>query len=65
MRIDDKEIWAAALHVERQHSEDAPRFIAERIGALAIAGDIEGVATWKAIATKLAQARALASKNKN
>lgn len=65
MALDDKEIWAAALHVERQYREDAPLFIAERIGAMAIAGDIKGVATWKAIATKLAQARALASKNKN
>ncbi len=53
MKIDDKELWACALHVERQHGDDAPRFVAERIGALVLAGDTEGVATWKAIAVKL------------
>ena len=53
MRIDDKEIWGSALQVERVHGEFAPRFIAERIGELALAGDFEGVATWKAIAGRL------------
>jgi len=50
---DDCELWACALQVERQHGEDAPRFVAERIGALAVAGDAEGIATWKAIARRL------------
>lgn len=53
MRIDDKELWACALQVERQHGNDAPKFVAERIGALALAGDFEGVETWRTIAGKL------------
>jgi len=52
---DDRELWACALQVERQHGKDAPRFVAERIGALATAGDEEGMATWKAIARRLDQ----------
>jgi hypothetical protein len=51
--VDDRELWACALQVERQHGKDAPRFVAERIGALAVAGDQAGVATWKAIAQRL------------
>jgi len=54
---DDRELWACALQVERQHGDDAPRFVAERIGALAVAGDQAGVATWKAIAWRLDQLR--------
>jgi len=53
MSVDDRELWACALQVERQHGDDAPRFVAERIGALAVAGDKAGVATWKAIAHRL------------
>ena len=53
MLPDDRELWACALQVERQHGKDAPRFVAERIGALAVAGDQEGIATWKAIARRL------------
>jgi len=54
---DDRELWACALQVERQHGDDAPRFVAERIGALAVAGDQDGVTTWKAIAQRLDQLR--------
>ena len=50
---DDRELWACALQVERQHGDDAPRFVAERIGALVVGGDEEGVKTWKAIARRL------------
>ena len=53
----EQERWAEALAIERQHGEDAPRFIAERIGALALAGDQEGIERWKAIATKLDEIR--------
>ena len=41
------------LAIEKQHGEQAGVWIAERIGALALAGDGEGVARWKAIAEKL------------
>lgn len=44
---------AEALQVERMHGDAAPRFVAERIGALALAGDEAGVARWKAIAFEL------------
>jgi len=53
----DQERWAEALAVERQHGEDAPRFVAERVGALELAGDMEGIERWKEIATRLDQLR--------
>ena len=53
MAVDDRELWACALQVERQHGDDAPRFVAERIGALSVTGDEEGIATWKEIARRL------------
>jgi hypothetical protein len=52
-----QERWAEALMVERQHGDDAPRVIAERIGALAANGDFDGVARWRAIAERLTQLR--------
>lgn len=50
---DEQHIWACVLAVEAQYGAGAPRFVAERIGALAIAGDADGVAMWKAIARRL------------
>jgi hypothetical protein len=49
----DRELWACALLVEREHGERAPVWIAERIGALALAGDAAGVERWKAVAACL------------
>lgn len=43
--------------VERQQDDNAPRVIAERIGALAAEGDFDGVARWRAIAERLSQLR--------
>jgi hypothetical protein len=37
----------------KQRGEAAPLFVAERIGALALAGDEAGVAIWKVIAARL------------
>ncbi|WP_443029356.1 DUF6961 family protein [Sphingopyxis sp. QXT-31] len=54
----ERELWACALLVERQHGEAAPLWIATRIGELALAGDMAGVERWKAIAAKLDQCRA-------
>jgi hypothetical protein len=51
----DQERWAEALAVHKQHGEGAPSFVAERIGALALAGDIDGIERWKAIAARLDQ----------
>lgn len=51
--LPDWELWACADTVVRQHGPGAPRFVAERIGALVLAGDAAGVATWKAIAPRV------------
>ena len=55
--LSDRELWACAIKVETTHGQQAPRFIAERIGALALAGDAAGVATWRAIAVRVDQLR--------
>lgn len=52
---DEQQLWACALAIERQHGVRAPVFVAERIGALALAGDAAGVARWKAIAARIDQ----------
>ena len=49
----DEERWAEAMAVQRQHGERAPLHVAERIGALALAGDEEGVQRWREIAIQL------------
>lgn len=51
----EQHLWACALAVERQHGARAPVFVAERIGALALAGDVSGVERWKAIAARMAK----------
>lgn len=51
------ELWACAQHVIKQHGDRAPAFVAERIGALTLAGDDEGVEAWKAIAARVEQLR--------
>ena len=55
--ISDRELWACATLVEKQHGERAPYFITERMLALAAAGDEVGVATWKAISDRYDQLR--------
>ena len=50
---DDEERLAEALAVQRQHGGNARIHVAERIGALALAGDAAGVDRWKAIAGAL------------
>lgn len=53
--IDDKELWACAHTVLTLHGARAPKIVAARIGALALANDADGVAVWKEIATRLNQ----------
>lgn len=52
MTIDDDERWrwAEASAIQRIHGDDAPRWIAERIGALGMAGDETGVERFRRIA---------------
>jgi hypothetical protein len=51
----ERELWACASMVIEQHGDHAPMFVAERIGALAVAGDQAGVDTWQAIAMRMDQ----------
>lgn len=51
--VADRELWACANEVLRRHVDRAPVFVPERIGALALAGDLAGVEAWKAIASKM------------
>jgi len=53
--ISDRELWACAAEVMRQHEDRAHVFVAERIGALALQADEQGVITWKAIASRMDQ----------
>lgn len=53
----EQERWAEALAVERRHGDAAPMFVAQRLRALALAGDHAGVARWQAIAVRLDQLR--------
>lgn len=55
MPLSDPELWSAANRVLATHGERAPLFVAERIGALALAGDAEGIAVWQAIARRTAE----------
>ncbi|WHU02476.1 hypothetical protein [Sphingomonas sp. NIBR02145] len=55
MPLRDIELWSAASMVLATHGERAPLFVAERIGALALAGDAEGIAVWQAIARRLSE----------
>ena len=51
--IGNRELWQCAGEVLKQHGGRAPRFVAERIGALALAGDTKGVTIWKGIARRI------------
>ena len=55
--LPDREIWACALQVLETHDRDAERFVAERLGACALAGDQAGLAVWKRIARRIDEIR--------
>ena len=48
----DKELWALALHVERQHGDDARIFMAKMLADAMIARDQVGIDLWKAVAKR-------------
>lgn len=50
--LSDRELWACAAETLRQYGAGAPAFVADRIGALALDGDMAGVAAWKVIAAR-------------
>lgn len=53
--LSDWELWACASQVLKTHGENAPLHVAEQIGVLALARDEAGIATWKAIAQRVAE----------
>lgn len=55
MSLSEWELWACANKVIATHGKDAPGHVAEQIGALALAGDAEGIRTWQAIASRMVE----------
>lgn len=51
----DDERWVKALAIKRTHGVMVPAYIAERIGALAMAGDLAGVTRFREIAARYEQ----------
>lgn len=51
----DDELWAIALAVMRTRGDHASVFVATRIGALALEGDLDGVAAWRRVAANMGQ----------
>lgn len=49
----DQELWGVASMMLNRHGQDAPVKVAERLGALAMAGEAEGVAMWQDVARRL------------
>jgi hypothetical protein len=48
----EQELWACALWLEQHHGKGGPDYIGEQVTRLALAGDMAGVATWRAIAER-------------
>ncbi|USA60140.1 hypothetical protein NCF85_08380 [Qipengyuania citrea] len=53
--LSDWELWACANQVLKTHGENAPLHVAEQIGVLALERDEAGIATWKAMAQRVAE----------
>jgi hypothetical protein len=49
----DEELWGMALMLLRQHGDRAAVQVAERIGELAVTGEMDGVELWREIAHRL------------
>ncbi len=52
---EDQVLWGAAAMLMKRHGKDAPRKVAERIGALALEDDQAGMALWVEIARRIAR----------
>ena len=52
--LSEWELWACANEVLKTHGEIAAVYVAEQIGARVLAGDEDGIATWQAIAHRIA-----------
>lgn len=53
MMLSDWELWACATATLKQHGVRARLVVAERIGALTLAGDAAGVEAWQKIAGRM------------
>jgi len=53
----ERERWAEALAIHRRYGESAPKHVAERLGAVGLAGDGAGVERWMQIAARINQLR--------
>lgn len=53
--LSDWELSACANEVLKTHGDKAALFVAEQIGMLVLAGDNNGIATWQAIARRIAE----------
>jgi hypothetical protein len=51
--LTDWELWACANQVHQTQGENAPHYVAEQLGALALAGDTDGIRTWQEIARRI------------
>lgn len=54
----DEETLAIALLIQREHGADGYRYIADQIGAVALKGDLAGIARWKEVAHAFSQIEA-------
>jgi len=55
--IADRELWACAQQVIDHHGPDVDSFIADRMTALATAGDEAGIRIWRLIADRVDRLR--------
>jgi len=55
MALTEWELWACAQKLLKDHGKHAGAVVAEKIGRMAVQGDDEGLATWQAIASRVAQ----------
>ena len=53
--LSEWELWACANQVITAQGSNAPIYVAQQLGALALAGDTEGVLTWQKIAARISQ----------
>lgn len=53
----EQEIWAMALWLDREHGEDAERFIAERVLHFESQGDSGGQELWMNVARRYVELR--------
>ena len=47
---EEEQTWALALKIQQWLGDTAPVYIAQQLGAVALAGDKPGIARWQAIA---------------